>query len=108
MPAKLSCIAVKSLNIQHYENWDSLAENIDDSTLQTIAKWRNYPGILAIASKYKNRVNLLFNFVSKEGVLTEIRVLDVSKAIQESDIPVKFIKANENFFKEAICLYFSK
>ena len=33
---------------------------------------------------------------------------DVSKAIQESDIPVKIIKANENFFAEAICFYFNK
>ena len=35
-------------------------------------------------------------------------MLDVSKAIQESDIPVKIITANENFFAEAICFYFNK
>ena len=35
-------------------------------------------------------------------------MLDVSKAIQESDIPVKTIKANENFFAEAIYFYFNK
>ena len=35
-------------------------------------------------------------------------MLDVSKAIQESDIPVKIIKANENFFAEVICFYFNK
>ena len=34
--------------------------------------------------------------------------MDVSKAIQESDIPVKIIKVNENFFAEAICFYFNK
>ena len=73
-----------------------------------IAKWRNHPSILAIASEYKNRANFSFNFVSKEDVLTEIKMLDVSKAIQESDIPVKIIKANENFFAEAICFYFNK
>ena len=56
----------------------------------------------------KNRANFHFNFVSKEDVLTEIKVLDVSKAIQESDIPVKIIKANENFFAKAICFYFNK
>ena len=33
-------------------------------------------------------------------------MLDVSKAIQESDIPFKIIKAN--FFAEAICFYFNK
>ena len=35
-------------------------------------------------------------------------MLDVSKSIQESDIPVKIIKANENFFAETICFYFTK
>ena len=33
---------------------------------------------------------------------------DVSKAIQEGDIPVKIIKANKKFFAEAICFYFNK
>ena len=35
-------------------------------------------------------------------------MLDVSKAIQESDIPIKIIKAIENFSAEAICFYFNK
>ena len=100
--------AVKNLNISNYENCDSLAENIDDPTLKAIAKWRNHPSILAIAPEYKYKANFSFNFVSKEDVLTEIKMLDVSKAIQESDIPVKIIKANENFFAEAICFYFNK
>ena len=34
--------------------------------------------------------------------------MDFSKAIQEGDILVKIIKANENFFAEAICFYFNK
>ena len=100
--------AVKNLNIPNYENCDSLAENIDDPTLKAIAKWRNHPSILAIAPEYKYKANFSFNFVSKEDVLTEIKILDVLKAIQESDIPVKIIKANENFFAEAICFYFTK
>ena len=37
-----------------------------------------------------------------------MKVLNVSKAIQESDISVKIIKAYENIFAEAICFYFSK
>ena len=100
--------AVKSLNISNYENCNSLAENIYDPTLKAIAKCRNHPSILAIVSEYENRANFSFNFVSKEDVLTEIKMLDVSKTIQESDIPVKIIKANENFFAEAICFYFNK
>ena len=85
-----------------------MAENIDDPTLKAIVKWRNYPIILAIASENKNRANFSFNFVSKKYVLAEIKVLDVSKAIQESDILVKIIKANDNFVAEPICFYFNK
>ena len=96
-------IAVKNLNIRNYEDCYSLAENIDD--LKAIAKWRNHPIILATASEYKSRRIFSYNFVYKEDVLTEIKVLNASKAIQESDIPVKIIKANENFFAEAIYLF---
>ena len=34
--------------------------------------------------------------------------MDVSKTIQGSNIPVKIIKTNENFFAESICFYFNK
>ena len=66
---------VKNLNITNYENCDSLAEIIRDPNLKTITKWRNNPGILAIVSKFKNKANFSFNFVSKEDFLTEIKVL---------------------------------
>ena len=83
-------------------------QNIDDRTLKAIAKQRNHPSILSIASEYKNRANFSFNFVSKKNALTEINMLDISKAIQESDIPVKIIKANEIFYAEVICFYLNK
>ena len=63
---------------------------------KAIAKWRNHPSILAIASKYKTRANFSFSFIFKEDARTEIKVLDISKAIQESGIPVKVINTNEN------------
>ena len=69
-----------------------MAKNIDDTTLKAVVKWRNHSSILAIISEYKNRANISFSTVSKEDALAEIKVLDVSKAIQEKDIPVKIIK----------------
>ena len=62
-------------------------------------------------SKYPSnsiRGNFSLNFIPKEDVLAEIKVLDFSKAIPEGDIPVKIIKANNDFFAEAICFYFNK
>ena len=44
----------------------------------------------------------------KEHVLEEIQMLDSSKAIQESDIPVKLIKENSDLFAEIICKYFNE
>ena len=51
--------AVKNLHILNYENCNSWAENIDNPTLKAIAKWRNQPSILVIASEYKNRETFL-------------------------------------------------
>ena len=58
--------------------------------------------------RIKKQSKVFFQFFSKEDVLTEIKVLDVSKGIQESHIPVKIIRANGNFFAGAICFYFNK
>ena len=55
-----------------------------------------------------NTPKFSFNFVSKEHVLEEIQMLDSSKAIQESDIPVKLIKENSDLFAEIICKYFNE
>ena len=35
-------------------------------------------------------------------------MLDFSKAIQESDIPVKLVKENSALFTEIICKYFNE
>ena len=88
---------VQTLNTANFENSNSLAENIDDPTLKPIATWRNHPSIQVIVSEYKNISNFYLDFVSKEDVLTEIKIMDVSKAIQERDISVEIIKSNEDF-----------
>ena len=61
-----------------------------------------------------------FNFIWKEHVLEEIQMVDSSKAIQESEIPVqkillmllfllifvKIMKGNSDLFAEVICIFF--
>ena len=91
--------AVKNINIPNYENFDYLAGSIDDPTLKAISKLRNHPSILAIASEYKKEQTFFKNFDSKEDISTKRKVFDVSKAIQQSDIPVKIIKTNGNVFQ---------
>ena len=85
-----------------------MLDNIFHPTLKAIVKWRNHPGILTITSEHENTPKFPFNFVSKEHVLGEIQMLDSSKAIQESDIPVKLIKENSDLSAEIICKYFNE
>ena len=85
---------VKNLNIPSYEGCDPLSNNIFRPTLIAIVKWRNHPSILTITSEHENTPKYSFNFALKEYVLEDIQMLDSSKAIQESDIPVKLIKEN--------------
>ena len=42
------------------------------------------------------------NFETKNKILAEIHNLDIKKAYQESDVPVKIIKDNINIFSEFI------
>ena len=85
-----------------------MSDKIDHATLKAIVKWRNHPSILTITSEHENTPKCSFNCVSKEHVLEEIQMLDSSKAIQESDIPVKLIKEINDLFAEIICKYFNE
>ena len=76
---------MKNLNIPNYEGCD----NIEHPTLKAIVKWKNQPSTLTITSEHENTPKFSSNFASKEHVLEEMQMLDSSKAIQESDVPVK-------------------
>ena len=99
---------VKNLNILSYEGCDPLPDNIFRPTLKATVKWRNHPSILTITSEHENTPKVFFNFVLKEHVLEEMQMLDSSKAIQESNIPVKLIKESSDLFAEIICKYFNE
>ena len=79
-----------------------MSNNIDHPTLKAVIKWRNHPSILAVSSEHEKTPRFSFNFVSKEHVLEEIQILDSSKAIQESDIPVNLTKGNNDLFANIV------
>ena len=58
------------------------------------------PSILTITSEHENTSKFFFNLASKENIFEEIQMLNSSKAIQESNIPVKLIKGNNNLSAE--------
>ena len=52
---------VRNLDTSRYSNDTSLVNNTNVVTINTIFKYRNHPSIIAIQSKYKDKVS--FNFI---------------------------------------------
>ena len=76
--------------------------------MKAIVKWIYHQSILTVSSEHENTPK----FVSKEHALEEMKMLDFSKAIQKSDVPVnvpvKLIKENSGRFAEILCKYFNE
>ena len=96
-----------NLKITKFENFDHLSENIDHTTLKAIVKNGKHPIINAIASEFIKEC-FSFNTITIENALKEISMIDSSKTIQATDIPVKKIKDNRNSFAEITCAYFNE
>ena len=61
-------------------------------------KYRNYPSIIAIQSKHKDKGSFNFIEVDEKQIVKEILKLDVNKASQNSNIPMKVLKENTDNF----------
>ena len=80
---------VQNLDISRYSNGQPLVSNTNDATLKAILKYRNHPSIIAIRSKCKDKDNFNFVEVDQKQIEKEILKLDLNKASQSSDIPIK-------------------
>ena len=96
---------VTSLNLPESQNADPLSDNIDYLTLKAIMKWRNHPSVLAITAVDENRERFTFSSVTLADVGKEINILNITKAIQEADLPVKLLKDNKDFYAAYIAKY---
>ena len=97
---------VTSLNLPEPQNADPLSDNIDHPFLKAIMKSRNHPSALAIAAVHENRERFTFSSVTLTDVAKEINILNSSKAIQETNLPIKLLKDNKDFFAAYIAKYF--
>ena len=70
-------------------------------------KWRNHPGVLAITAVHENQERFTFSSVTLADVAKMINTLNNSKAIQETDLPVKLLKDNKDFLAAYIAKYFN-
>ena len=98
---------VQNLDISRYSNDEPLVSNNNYATLKAILKYRNHSSIIAIQSKCKDKGNFNFNEVDQKQIEKEILKLDVNKASQSSDIPIKVLKENSDIFSNFLCNSFN-
>ena len=108
MPQLFFSNIVKNFEIRKYEVEDDLHLNmISQPTLKAVFKYKNHPRIISIR-RFRHQVsNFIFSSIDKNTVLKEITGLSTTKASQETDLPVKILKENEDYFVEFICIQFN-
>ena len=60
---------LRDLKIPDYNNFDPMAENIEESVLKAILKYRNHPRILTIGEVFKKNSQFSFKCVDKDEIL---------------------------------------
>ena len=101
--------AVKNLKIPEKFVTDSLPQSLSrHPTLNAILKYKNHPSMRVIKRFSQRFSSFYFSHVDKNTVLKEIKKLNLNKAVQDSDIPVKILKENADFFADYIYLQFNE
>ena len=98
---------VTSLEISEFDTIDQISENLSQSTLKAILKYRKHPSITAINQAFPNKY-FNFSLTEKKGIFDEIIKLKQKKATQDSDIHVKLLKENAYFFAEYLYIFSNK
>ena len=81
---------------------DPICENMKDALLKTVASFRNHPNIVAFKKFCYSKSHFSFKNVQKEAILTELDNLNINKAAQNTDIPIKIIKENSGILRDLI------
>ena len=100
---------VKSLDIPKYAVGDTLHLNLKNHpTLAAILKYRDDPSIITIKRFRYQTVPFHFSYIDKKTVLEILRSLSKNKASQETDMPVRVVKENAEYFAKIICSQFNE
>ena len=90
---------VKNLKIPEDQCEDDLRNRLFcHPDLQAILKYRNHSRINNIRNSSQRFSSFCFSQVDTNTGLKEIRRLSAKKAVQDTDIPVKVLKENAEFF----------
>ena len=97
---------IKNLGIPQYNEIDPVSQNIDDTLMKAIMKYRCHSSIIAIKEKCNSNFSFSFSQVERDEIMKEISRLNINKATQSTDIPTKLIKENSDIFGDFILFYF--
>ena len=100
--------AIINLNIPQYEDPTSNTNGIDDPVLRAIEKYKNDPSIKLIKTNSENNASFRFQEIQAIEIEKELKNLDCSKALQDSDIPTKIIKDNIDIFVPVLLTEFDE
>ena len=100
---------VKNLHMPKYVVGDTLHLNLKNHPIfMAILKYRNHPSIITIKRFRYQAVPSHFSHTDKKTVLEIIRSLSNNKASQETDLPVRVVKKNAEYFADIICSQFNE
>ena len=100
---------VKNLKIPEKFVTDSLPQSLSrHPTLNATLKYKNHPSMHVIKRFSQRFSSFYFSHVDKNTVLKEIKKLNLNKAVQDSDIPVKILRENADSFADYIYLQFNE
>ena len=92
---------VKDLNLAITEDFISDTDHISSPVLKGIERFKNHPSIRKISQNY-NKNTFSFNYVSYDEIKKEIQNLNTCKACQDTDIPTKILKENQDIFADFV------
>ena len=93
---------IKNLGILQYNEIDPVSQNIEDTLMKAIIKYRCHRSIIAIKEKCNSNFSFSFSQVERDEIMKEISRLKINKATQSTDIPTKLIKENSDIFGDFI------
>ena len=100
--------AIINLNIHQYEDPTSNTNDIADPVLRAIEKYKSHPSIKLIKTNSENNVSFRFQEIQAIEIEKELKNLDCSKASQDSDIPAKIIKDNNDIFVPVLLIEYNE
>ena len=94
---------VPSLKIPTNRNYDTDFLVTNDQVANALNKFRNHPSIIMKKSKTKADQCFSFGPVTCDDILKKTNNLDTAKASQQSDVPIKILKQNPDYFAGYFC-----